>query len=188
MTRDKLLKKKLSIRGIFIFYGCAEIVRSVAFWLALSIMIIYVFSSILIGNNQKDFTVFIINKIEALFPNLIGFSLGGYAIIVSFGNTDFLKTIAKSGQVFYERLNAVFAFSILTQVLVLFTSFTTDVFTTVFDKSQNHLSYLQYQSINLCFNAVFLFLTSWSLILIIYVVSNIFIFGETHHELLKNQK
>lgn len=186
MNKELDIKRKLSLRGIFLIYNLNEIFKSSPFWIAIIITIIYSISSSFILINQKGFSDFLISKIDGLFPNLIGFSLGGYAIIVAFGNTDFLKKIAKSGMPYYEKLNAIFAFSILLQVFVLFISFVSQVFIEVTKSLQLNLAFDFCQLSNLCYNSFTLFFISWSLALIPYVVSNIFIFGETHHELLKN--
>lgn len=186
MNQEIDIRKKLSINGIFIIYNFSLIKKHPPFWIALIISLIYLISSLILSNNQKDFADFLTNKIDSLFPNLIGFSLGGYAIIVAFGNTDFLKKIAKSGKPYYEELNAIFAFSILLQVLVLFISLIAEIYVEILKNIKISLDYNLYQIGNLCFNSLTLFFIIWSLSLIPYVISNIFIFGETHHELLKN--
>lgn len=186
MSQEIDMKNKLSMKGIFLIYGFSEIKKDPPFWVSLIVTISYIAASLIAGNHQKDFSDFLITKIDSLFPNLIGFSLGGYAIIVAFGNTDFLRKIAKSGKLYYEKLNAIFAFSILLQVLVLFISFISQVFSQISKDSELVIDYHIFQFGNLCFNSFTLFFIIWSLCLIPYVVSNIFIFGETHHELLKH--
>ncbi len=187
MSKQIDIKDKLTMRGIFLIYNRQVIKESFPFKLSLTISLLYALLSFLLSSDQLDFAKFLIDKIDTLFPNLIGFSLGGYAIIVAFGNTDFLKRIAKSGKNYYELLNAVFAFSILVQVLVLFIALVSEVFVKATKEMEFPHDYKFYQWVNLCFNTVTLFFVAWALSLIPYVVSNIFIFGETHHELLRNE-
>lgn len=74
----------------------------------------------------------------------------------------------------------------LLQVLVLFISFISEIFVKITKELNYNIDYIFYQMGNLFFNTITLFFIIRTLSLIPYVVSNIFIFGETHHELLKN--
>ena len=62
----------------------------------------------------------------AIIPNLLGFTLGGYAILLAFGNDDFMKSIAgpeEDGTASpYIEVNAAFIHFILIQTLSLFIS------------------------------------------------------------------
>lgn len=62
--------------------------------------------------------------IMVVFPGLLGFSLGGYAIAVGFSNTDLLKNRSKADKYSIAQiLSAVFAISILSQIFTTIVSF-----------------------------------------------------------------
>ena len=55
--------------------------------------------------------------ILSFFPNLLGFSLGGYALVVGFSNLELIKRATKvDGHSIYQILNAIFALCIIFQV------------------------------------------------------------------------
>lgn len=65
-----------------------------------------------------------VSLILGFFPNLFGFSLGGFAIVVGFSNNEVIKNNSNpDGFSLYQILNAVFSFCLLTQVLTTVLSF-----------------------------------------------------------------
>lgn len=62
--------------------------------------------------------------ILSFFPNLLGFTLGGFAIIVGFSNTELIKEgTSLEEHSTYQILNAIFSYSILVQVSITLISF-----------------------------------------------------------------
>ena len=67
----------------------------------------------------------------SVIPNLLGFSLGGYAILLAFGNDQFLKLIAgtEEGESVspYIEVNAAFIHFIFMQIISLVTALAANV-------------------------------------------------------------
>lgn len=81
----------------------------------------------LAGKGKSDSYDLIKNTCEltlSFFPNLLGFTLGGFAIIVGFSNSDLIRqgtSIEEHST--YQILNAIFSYSILVQIVVTLLSF-----------------------------------------------------------------
>ncbi|MBL7912642.1 MAG: hypothetical protein JNJ41_16390 [Bacteroidia bacterium] len=186
-----LLKKILSARGIFIIYNYKTFIKTFPFIVSVIAMLAYLLLTYFFKLNHYENLKYFIEKFISIFPNLLGFSLGGFAIIVGFGNTAFLKRIAelteKNEYSMYEKLNAIFAFNLLFQIAtILFTLFFDF---TLFLSSQIaiDLSARSVAVVNVTAICFLLLLGTWTLLVIPYLISNIFIFGESHHFILRNE-
>jgi len=119
----------------------------------------------------------------AFFPSLLGFSLGGYALVVGFSNVDLIKkgsSIEKHS--LYQILNAIFSLSIIFQV-----------FTTILCLSVNWFIKVNFsvlvnnniETFNNSINAVVLFFllfgSIYSLCLTPYVVTNLFTLSQLNN-------
>ena len=131
----------------------------------------------------------LIEQLLSMFPNLLGFNLGGYALIVGFGNTALLQAMTKPSNgvshSIFQQLNAIFAFSIILQVLTLLLGFLLSLIDSLDFKTAN---FFLADFINILVTIPLLLLCFWSLLMIPYVVSNIFNFGQMHHFFLNNER
>lgn len=186
------VKKLLSFKGIFIIYNPKNFAKTFPFIASLLIAIMYAVLSLAWQFNQEKVLVYILEKFLNVFPNMLGFSLGGYAIIVGFGNTNFIKRIALSTEEdefsLFETLSAIFAFNLISQAVVLIAALFIDFIYFI----SNTFSFSTDQCLNEVINCTavssLIFLGSWTLFVIPYLISNIFIFGEAHHITLKHEK
>lgn len=188
---EKKLKRLLSRKGISLIYNKKRILSSFPFWVSLILTGLYIILSCFIKINQEFILKYFIDKFISIFPNLIGFTLGGYAIIVGFGNTDFLQKIAWSGKenesfTIYEILNAIFAFNLVCQIFVLILSLGVDFSFTIHTMSEIKINASIVYTINFITVCVLIFFATWALFIVPYLAINIFIFGETYHTILKN--
>ncbi|MES2479949.1 MAG: hypothetical protein V4561_12745 [Bacteroidota bacterium] len=63
----------------------------------------------------------ITEMVVSIFPNLLGFSLGGYAIVVGFSNNELIKKATKIRKYsVFQQLSAIFAMTVLFQVITVF--------------------------------------------------------------------
>jgi energy-coupling factor transporter transmembrane protein EcfT len=117
----------------------------------------------------------------SVFPNLIGFVLAGYAIVVGFGNKDFLKMTSEpeNGKMsFYQTYSYIYAFSLIILIVTLITAvlfkflsvICCSVGTVYFVQCMNHIGLF-----------ILIFLISLSLISLLFMVINVFNLAQMHH-------
>lgn len=119
----------------------------------------------------------------SFFPNLLGFSLGGYALVVGFSNTDLIKKGSKKKKhSLYQILNAIFSLSILFQVFTTIICFSVTWFIDVISKNfeQLNLGCFSY-FINGLILLLLLFGSIYSLFLTPYVVTNLFTLSQLNN-------
>lgn len=119
----------------------------------------------------------------SVFPNLLGFSLGGYAIIVGFSNGDLMKRASKKNKhSLFQVLSGVFATVVLVQVLTVVVAFLLSWLIKLDLNVLLGLKQTVYGRItNLVILAVLLALGLYSLALMPYVVINIFSLSQTNN-------
>jgi len=130
----------------------------------------------------------LINAVFAIVPNLLGFILGGYAIIIGLGNENFLKataTITKKKPIsYYQKFSSIFALNLLSQSVTLIFSLV------LFIISQVTFN-LPIQLANIL-NHIGLFIFSLSLFYTIFqiptMIINIFSLSQAHHLFLYKEK
>lgn len=144
----------------------------------------------------SDFVTIIKSIVDlsiTVVPTLIGFTLAGYALLIGFGNSEFITFISKNynnGLTLYQKINVVFAFSLLFQlVFLIISSFVYFYIKLDFDSLPIFGDSLIYST-----NAVVLLLLIfgffYSLFAVKDMIANVFSFGQIHHyKVLKdNQK
>jgi len=119
----------------------------------------------------------------AFFPSLLGFSLGGYALVVGFSNMDLIKKASSTEKhSLYQILNAIFALSIIFHVFTTILSLSVYWFIKV---EFGELVNLEIDVLNHFVNAVLLFLllfaSIYSLWLTPYVVTNLFTLSQINN-------
>lgn len=131
----------------------------------------------------------LIEVLLSVIPNLLGFLLGGYAALIGFSNTDFVKMTmranpeSKHGVSYYQSLNSTFAGSILTLVYCLIVTVLFRLFSYV------HLSphswwaqvTLQFKLLNLVAILLLAFGLLRALWFLLEVVMHIFNFAQVYH-------
>lgn len=110
---------KKSLLLYWIAYGGKEaLFKSIYFWIALFLAFIIAVVSVF-SDTPWDWQ----DRVMTTVPSILGFSLGGYAILVGFGDEDFRKCIRgkRKGEraSLYMRVNAAFLHFIFVQFLCL---------------------------------------------------------------------
>ncbi len=189
-------RHKKGIIGIIQSYGLSNIIWSFPSITSLLLSILVV--GFLYFNqqyNSHDILIKLSDLSLLIYPSLLGFSLGGYALIIGFGNTSLLKSMTRTKTdkdfTIFQRMNGIFAFGLLLQVLELIFAFIIK-FTNILEGSNRISFFLTHpnisQILNLGGNFLLLWWACWSLIMIPFIVSNVFLFGQMHHLYLTKQR
>jgi hypothetical protein len=128
----------------------------------------------------------------SFFPNLLGFSLGGYALVVGFSNTDLIKKGSETKKhSLYQILNAIFSLSIIFQVFTTILCFSIVWFV---DVASKHINLINVELFSSIINALLLFMllfgSFYSLFLTPYVITNLFTLSQLNnlHLTIENLK
>jgi len=116
-----------------------------------------------------------INKILAILPNILGFTLTGYALLLSFGSSEFMDEITiqdDEDYSFYQHFSSIFAWSIIIQATTLFTAFIISI------ASDYNLNWQYGEILNGSVFIIILFFSIYSLLLVSRLVLNVFTFGQ----------
>lgn len=181
------------IKGIFKVYGSLSFIRRPAFLLSFGLTV--VLSAILaVLNPDNDFIVIGIEKIlevgMTIISSLIGLSLAGLVLIVSFGNLNLLKSLVKESiqkaiiekknikYSSYQTLIAKFSYAVFVQVVTLITLVIVH-FIRVLDISlhQIKIAYI----LNYFTITAIVFGILYSLLLLGHMVINIFTIAQMNH-------
>lgn len=188
MNVDEIEKAHRSgIRGIFYLYDRKRLAKSLPFKLSLSIAII---AMLIVVVNYDNNIISLIKSISEtnvdVLPSLLGFTLGGYALIIGFASSGNLKNLTtpapnEKGSVF-QLLVAIFSINILQQFFAFILSFFISI-SLEFDYGvavyKNIPSLIHIVNIVALFAMIFL--TLWALFTIPYVVTNLFNLAQINH-------
>lgn len=183
----------LGMAGMFEIYGGCGFVRKPSFYIAFAITLV-LFFFLLLNNNESLSVVDLIGKIVGLGLDLdgglIGLTLAGLTLMVTFGSDKLLKHIVKTnlekavkdkkfpGFSSYQSAVAKFGFAVFVQVITLITLF---AFSFVLELEIS----LESEWWNKFFNALFLsiavFLILYSLFLVVQMTINIFTISQMNH-------
>lgn len=146
-------------------------------------MSIIVIVSLTDKNNLYKLLTDTVDLLLSFFPNLLGFSLGGYSLIVGFGNLDLIKKGSKiDTHSVYQILNAIFSLSIILQI---FTTISCFVISWALKSELLGLWSMPVDWPAHVVNGMLLWLLSfaalYSLALTPYVVSNLFTLSQVNH-------
>ena len=160
------------------------------FKLSCYLTLAFIISSFLTTISTYELILKVINTSIAILPNLIGFNLGAYILVVGFGSTEILKAITKplQGQnkfSFYQKLNGVLGVSIIIQIAALLASFLFSLWNEI-QKSliwipQNKCLIALIIMINIFVLFLITLLVIYSFLLLINVVKHVFMFAQTIH-------
>lgn len=110
--------KKMFLRYWEAYGGTKALIMSLYLWIAF-ILAVFVLLINWINNSDWDWQ----QRIFDTIPSVLGFSLGGYAILISFGDAEFKRRIREkrkdSNVSLYMRVNASFLHFIFVQFLCL---------------------------------------------------------------------
>lgn len=182
---------KFSIKGIFPKYIIRKFLYSYSMLISVGITAILSFL-IIYFKLENTFTLLdeIINITLDLLPNILGFCIGGYALIIGIGNIEALKKMSspmekRDNLSFFQILSSVFAGSLVLQCITLLLSFIIKIILkleiTVFSKSIAIV-------VNCLTIISILFLSTLSLVLLYYTVINLFNYGQSMHFLIRLEK
>ena len=169
------------IKGLWKIYKKKKAKRVILFPLLFSLVFISIFISF-----QIDAFPIIEKVIDVVFtvnPALLGFVLGGYAIIIGFGSEKLLRKTAKISEEepisYYQTFSSNFAICIyaITINLIITTIF---YFITLIDLPFYVFKWI-IDSINYFALFLLVFSTMVAVVLIPFMVINIFNFSQTHH-------
>ncbi|OHD09594.1 MAG: hypothetical protein A2Y41_04725 [Spirochaetes bacterium GWB1_36_13] len=171
--------RKTGFKGIVFNYPTKKLKKSKILYLSLFLSLIFAILSFFYCTNLYDIFIDFNNLIISIFPNLLGFTLGGYALIIGFGNKELLKKFtiksSKSPNSLFQKINSVFAYAIIIQVITLGSSIIIFLINKIKIKSDFH------QYVNSFGLFLVSFFTTYSLLLLYKMVINVFDFGQLHH-------
>ena len=193
METNQELKNRhqYSIRGIFPKY----IIRKFLYFrsILISIAITAVLSFLIICfrfKNTFDLLKEIIDITIDLIPNILGFCIGGYALIIGIGNIDALKKMSspmkkRENLSFFQILSSVFAGSLIIQCITLLLSFVIKILLKIeIPALSNSIAII----INSLAIIIILFFSTLSIVLLYYTVINLFNYGQSMHFLIRLEK
>lgn len=182
---------KVGLQGIWEILLNKGTFRKLPFWLSVFIavgicVLVISFSPNNLFMYLKDSTALIIS----FFPSLLGFSLGGYALVVGFSNLELIKAGAKfKSHSVYQILNAIFSLCIFLQVITTLLSF---VVSWIIKVNFFNLTTLKTGLAGDITNSILLLLvvfsSVYSLLLTPYVVINLFTLSQINSSFLTIQK
>ena len=175
---------KAGIAGIIDILKKHETFKKWPFISSIIISVIVVVIIALIKSHQL-YTVIQISTdlVLSVFPSLLGFSLGGYAISVGFSNTAFLKKDSSTTEhSLYQILSAIFAFSVILQILAtLFGILLSWCIKTEIQKMFVDFPYWLMIACNILALICLFFLSIYSLLLTPYIVTNLFTLSQLNN-------
>lgn len=166
-----------------IYWSNKPIYKSEYFVFSVATALIIVLIHLVLSINSKNSIELISNICIEVFPNIIGFNLGGYVLLISLNAKELLVELTepedKSEYSFYQKSSSLFAFSILIQISTIITGL---IFILVASLSSNILLPELYAKIVNSLALLFLsFIFCYSTVLIIQNVLNIFNYGQIIH-------
>lgn len=118
MLQTKIIEKHIpSFKGILNIISHRNTLKKLPFLITFILTALFLF----IIPNKLNYILNCLSHLTEItlnvFPDLLGFSLGGYALIVGFNNTELIKKTSKIDDYStYQVLSAIFALSVIIQV------------------------------------------------------------------------
>jgi len=188
---------KTGIGGLWLTYGSWRFIIKPSFWFAFVAALVFQF---ILGQNDKSDSYDLIKKLSdigiSLEGSLVGLSLAGLTLIVTFGSERLLKRLVKDsikedvknrkGYNFsgYQTVVSKFGFAVLVQIIALIVLFGYSLI------AQMNLSF-DNEKLNILFNKIYfffgVFLVLYSLFLLIQMTINIFNISQMNHAVIYNE-
>lgn len=182
---------KTGIKGAFTKYIRKKIFCSTGFVISVgSSIIVFLF---LVFYSNSDYYVLLTKLIDSnmnIFPSLLGFCIGGYALIIGFGHKEMLERMSdplknKSNMSYFQITSSIFAVS---TVIMLFTFLTSYILFQITNVGIYSSNLILCRIINISVISLLVFLTVYSISLLYYIISNIFTFGQMMHFCIRLDK
>ncbi len=187
--KDIISEHPTSFKGVFKAYTWKDIRVSYPFILSISLSVLFLLTSFFSIKNLYEILSIWTNQILTIFPNLLGFNLGGYALIIGFGNTDLIQALTKKRKdkktSIFQKLSGVFAFTLMLQSLAFALAFIINFSLQLGFSTSNEILSL---TLNICAIIILSFLGLWGLLILPVLVANVFSFGQMHHLLLTKKR
>lgn len=184
-------RHQYSIKGIFSKYIIRKFLCSCS--MLVSIVITFVLSFLIMYFRIEDTFILLEDIIEItlnLLPNLLGFCIGGYALIIGIGNMDALKKMSSPMEKrdylsFFQILSSIFAGSLVLQCITLLLSFIINILLKLrLPAYSNQIAII----VNSLTVIIVLFFSVLSVVLLYYTVINLFNYGQSMHFLIRLEK
>lgn len=181
---------QMDMAGLLFIYNKKKLLHSAPFLLSLAISFLAV---VIIAVGFRDVLFSAVQSLTALnlsvFPNLLGFTIGGFALIVGFTGVGDLKKFTlkakKENGSFYQLLVAVFSVSIFAQFCTILLSYAISFIIS----SHFHFQLFKFEFHNWFYavNGIIVFVLFlfplWSFFTIPYLVLDLFNFAQTNHSI-----
>lgn len=115
----------------------------------------------------------------SIVPGLLGFVLAGYALLIGYGSSEFIKFLSADNNDVFKKLNSTFAMSIYVQVITL----TIGIIMNLILKTDIIKLYCGINS-TICYYCMFIIMSFglfWSIFTIKDMTINVFNFGQLRH-------
>jgi uncharacterized protein YodC (DUF2158 family) len=165
-----------------IYHSNKPIWQSLYVWISIVSTIIITISIIISKISFYNSIAFLCDQIINIMPNILGFNLGGYVLLMGLNSQSILNEVSEpnnDGYSFFQKQSSVFAMSILVQSLSVVLAFLFQCIMHFFITSYFSNSILII--INLIIFSFFFFICFYAILLIVKIVVNIFNFGQILH-------
>lgn len=168
-----------SFKGIWIIIKQYKYFKTTPFIICIVLALLSGACNLIWGNHQADVVMSIASANMAIFPALTGFSLTAFSVCVNFGNMDFAKkTVTLDNFSIYQEGIAVFAVSIIAQVIALGLSY----FVKISDKFEKIIvSPLVADTVNTIGVSFLIFTGCLAFYFIFMIIANVFTFGQLNN-------
>ncbi len=188
MNTDDIRKNHpMSLRGVFNRYILVKIIKSTGTIISLIFALLFVVFLYVYCDSMNELYKFLGKTTDillSLLPNLLGFCIGGYALIIGVCSMEIIKKMStpldnnKNKLSFYQILSSVFASTLIIQCFTLLLTYLVHLFILLELKTSNEL--LGY-AINILLVFILVLFSFLSISLLYYTVINIFNLGQSVH-------
>ena len=183
-----------SIKGIYKPYIFKKIRSSNGFKISLILSTIVLVYLLVSEVDHYGILIKIIDTNISIFPDLLGFLIGGYALIIGFGHKEMLQKMSspnaqKDNMSNFQITSSIFATSVITMIITFLLSY---IILFIINLELTSPNDLICKTINVFTTSLIFFFSIYSITLLYYMVVNIFNFGQKMHfcirEELKNKQ
>jgi len=184
------MKPLLGFKGIKHNIKILDIFKNIGFRISLftSVLVTLIF---IIYPPKEDFLSILIDMIINSYPSLLGFMVGGYALIVGFGNKDLIERLSKNqkdGINLFNSISSKYAYSILVIAFTLFLSWNLKLLNYFLNGIDEFSIYCFSKFLYFLEVFIILFISNYSLFQVFYIVTNTYTFGVLNSSLITFSK